>query len=190
MFAVGLAISLGISVEAVRAALVDFRSSPEQTPGRLNVFEGLPFKVVVDYAHNGHGLRTLCDFLRAWPVTGKRTLIVLAQERHRAVDRRAIADAVAAEFDRFICRDPNKLHQTEPGEVAASLRDALLDAGASPGAVEVIPELEQAVSSALLSAQPGDLVVVCATGRYQQVWKQLTAFREQALGAPLGAAEA
>ena len=43
----------------VRQALSRFTSSFEQTPGRLNVFDGHGFRVILDYAHNPAGLLAL-----------------------------------------------------------------------------------------------------------------------------------
>ncbi len=178
MFAIGLALGLDIPVEGIRGALESFDSSIECAPGRLNVFDGLPFRVIVDYAHNAHGFSVLCDFVRALDSPGRRTLIVFAQERQGAAARAATAAAVAPAFDRFICRDPFKLTHVEEGHVAGQMRSALLDAGVAEDAISVIPRIDEALEQALLSAQPGDLVAVGASGRYAAVWRQLQAFSE------------
>ncbi|MGR9037884.1 MAG: glutamate ligase domain-containing protein, partial [Gammaproteobacteria bacterium] len=111
-------------------------------------------------------------------VAGKRTLIVYSPARQGDGERKAIAETVVGKFDAFICRGLRRKDKTDEDNTPYALRDALLEAGAAQTTVEVIPDLHQAVESALLAANAGDLVVVSATGRYGKVWEQLSAFRD------------
>ncbi|MGR8981718.1 MAG: Mur ligase family protein [Gammaproteobacteria bacterium] len=178
MFAIGLAMGLNIKPEIIRKALTNFSSSIDMTPGRLNLFDALPFKVLIDYAHNAHCYEALCRYLQLLEVPGKRTLIVYSPARQGDSERKAIAETVVGKFDAFICRGLRRKDNDEEDNTPDALRDALLEAGAAQTSVEVIPDLHQAVESALLAANAGDLVVVSATGRYGKVWEQLSAFRE------------
>jgi cyanophycin synthetase len=54
---------LGFDMKKVKQALHDFNPSIEQTPGRLNKFEINNVNVIVDYAHNPHGLRAVGRYL-------------------------------------------------------------------------------------------------------------------------------
>ena len=47
----------------IRKGLAGFASSFEQNPGRLNVYDGHAFRVILDYAHNPAGLTALGDLL-------------------------------------------------------------------------------------------------------------------------------
>lgn len=178
MFAIGLALGLNIRPEIIRKALTSFSSSIDMTPGRLNLFDKLPFKVLIDYAHNAHCYEALCRYVQQLEVKGKRTLIVFSPTRQGQGDRKAIAETVVGEFDTFICRGLRSKKNSDEDHTPYALRSALLEAGAQPQNVEVIPDLHQAVEFALLAACPGDLLVVSATGRYREVWEQLSAFRE------------
>src|SRR5215203_4589887 len=51
----------GVPPCAIRAGLSTFTTSFEQSPGRLNVFDGHGFRVIIDYAHNPAGLNALGD---------------------------------------------------------------------------------------------------------------------------------
>jgi cyanophycin synthetase len=57
MIANALAASLaafaqGVSIENIRAALMTFQASVDQTPGRMNLFDLGEFHALIDYAHN------------------------------------------------------------------------------------------------------------------------------------------
>jgi hypothetical protein len=56
MFAAAMAFSLGIKLDAIRQGLRTFDSTFFQAPGRMNVFDEHPFKVIFDYAHNAHAV--------------------------------------------------------------------------------------------------------------------------------------
>lgn len=53
--------ALGATIEEVRAGLLDFRLSVEESPGRLNIFRNGARVVIVDFAHNEAGLSALLD---------------------------------------------------------------------------------------------------------------------------------
>ena len=52
MAAAMVAYAQGIQIKNIRQGLRTFDTSYFQVPGRLNVFNELPFKVILDYAHN------------------------------------------------------------------------------------------------------------------------------------------
>ncbi len=56
MFAAAMAFSLGIKLDAIRQGLRTFDATFFQAPGRMNVFDEHPFKVLFDYGHNAHAV--------------------------------------------------------------------------------------------------------------------------------------
>ena len=66
MFAAACAFSLGIKLDAIRQGLRTFDSTFYQAPGRMNVFDEHPFKVIFDYAHNAHAVAAMSDWRSAW----------------------------------------------------------------------------------------------------------------------------
>jgi len=54
----------GAQPGAIRNALCQFRMNYENTPGRLNFYDELPFRALIDYAHNTDGVQYLCEFVR------------------------------------------------------------------------------------------------------------------------------
>jgi cyanophycin synthetase len=71
--AAAMALGGGIELSAVRLALATFGAAFEQNPGRLNVFDGHGFRVILDYAHNPAGMMALRDLLtRLRPTYGRQ----------------------------------------------------------------------------------------------------------------------
>src|SRR5690606_25748477 len=52
------------SIESIRLALQTFVPSPALTPGRMNIFKFNEFTVMLDYAHNTHGMKAIGTFLQ------------------------------------------------------------------------------------------------------------------------------
>src|SRR3546814_15358208 len=77
MFAAAMAYSLGIKLDAIRQGLRTFDTTFFQAPGRMNVFEEHPFKVLMDYGHNAHAVGMMADLAPRLDVTGRR-IVVLA----------------------------------------------------------------------------------------------------------------
>nr|MCW1960410.1 Mur ligase family protein [Mycobacterium sp.] len=74
LFAAGLAWAQGIDEPTIRRALSSFTNSRDQNPGRYNFVGGLPFSVLVDFAHNPEGVRGICSVIASLPVKGRRLL--------------------------------------------------------------------------------------------------------------------
>ena len=53
----------GAHLHDIRQGLRSFTTSFYQAPGRLNLFELHGVKILIDYAHNAHGLETVGDFV-------------------------------------------------------------------------------------------------------------------------------
>lgn len=58
---------LNFSIEKVQNALRTFKPSAEMTPGRLNLFKINGVNLLIDYAHNPHGLKALGNMLKKIP---------------------------------------------------------------------------------------------------------------------------
>src|SRR5690606_6238119 len=56
MVAAAMAFSMGIKLETIRQGLRTFDTTFFQAPGRANVFNEHPFKVILDYGHNAHAV--------------------------------------------------------------------------------------------------------------------------------------
>jgi len=183
MFAASMAFSLGIKLDAIRQGLRTFDSTFFQAPGRMNVFNEHPFKVLFDYGHNAHAVAVMADLAQRLDVTGRRIVVMAGPGDRRDEDLIAIARAVAGRFDHYICRRDDALRERKPDEVPRIQAAALRAAGVSEEAISIIPDEQDAIAAALNMGQPGDLLLIFADALTRS-WKQITKFK------PAGAAVA
>jgi cyanophycin synthetase len=160
--AVGLATAAGVPAEAMAEGLRRFRSDPEDNPGRGNLIErddGI--RLLVDYAHNPHGLAAILNVAAALPA-GRR-LLLLGQAGDR--DDEALRDLARAAWsfrpDRIVIKElPEMLRGRQPGEVPAILEAELSRLGAPAESLSRAESELEGVRQALAWARPGDLLVL------------------------------
>jgi cyanophycin synthetase len=179
MFAAALAFSLDIKLDAIRQALRTFDSTFFQAPGRMNVYDEHPFKVIFDYAHNAHAVGAMADLAARLDVRGRRIVVVAGPGDRRDEDLRAIAFKVAGRFDHYICRRDDSLRGRADSEVPAMIAEALRERGVPDEAIEVIPDEQAAIARALALGRPGDLLLVFADALTRS-WKQIIKFKPDA----------
>jgi cyanophycin synthetase len=176
MFAAAMAFSLGIKLDAIRQGLRTFDTTFFQAPGRMNVFNEHPFKVLFDYGHNAHAVSVMADLAQRLDVTGRRIVVLAGPGDRRDEDLVAIAEAVAGRFDHYICRRDDSLRGRDGDEVPRIQSRALLAAGVATDRVSIIPDEKEAIDAALRMAAPGDLLLVFADALVRS-WKQIIKFR-------------
>ena len=183
MFAAAMAFSLGIKLEAIRQGLRTFDSTFFQAPGRMNVFDEHPFKVLFDYGHNAHAVAAMADLAQRLEVPGKRIVVLAGPGDRRDEDLIAIARAVAGRFDHYICRRDDNLRDRKSDEVPRIQAAALEAAGVPAAAVSIIPDEQAAIAAALEMGQPGDLLLIFADALVRS-WKQIIKFKPAGVAAP------
>ena len=179
MFAAALAYNMDISLEDIRHGLRTFDSTFFQAPGRMNIYNEHPFRVILDYAHNPAAVQAMCNLVDRFEPDGRRIIVISAPGDRRDEDIRDIAKIAAGHFDHFICRcDDNRRGRGED-EIAVMLKNKLLEEGVSADKIEVIPDEQEATSRALEMSEAGDLVLVLADN-IKRTWKQIIYFNSSA----------
>ena len=181
MFAASMAFSMGIKLDAIRQGLRTFDTTFFQAPGRMNVFDEHPFKVLFDYGHNAAAVGAMADLAQRLDVSGRRIVVLAGPGDRRDEDLAAIAQAAAGRFDQYICRRDDSLRGRDGDEVPRIIAKALYAAGVPEDAVTLIPDEQEAIDAALHMAAPGDLLLVFADALVRS-WKQIIRFRPE--GAP------
>ena len=189
MFATAIAHAMGISLENIRQGLRTFTTDFFQTPGRMNFYNEHPFRVLLDYAHNAHGMTAMAQTIRGLTVNGRRIGVLAAPGDRRDEDILELARAAAPAFDFIILREDDNLRGRRRGDTGALVRQGLLAAGFPTDRIspEVYGE-EEAVRRSLEAAQPGDLLVIFGDD-LDRVWQQIVSFGRPA-GAPETASQA
>lgn len=175
--AAAIAVAQDVSLQTIRSALATFQSSFEQNPGRLNVYDGHGFRVIVDYAHNAAGVAALGELVAGIRHRYRRVVGVLSIPGDRRDEDILEIGRLGGEiFDRVCFReDPGKRGRA-PGEVLELMRRGAIEHGAQPENIDLIVNEVDAVQAVLAAAEPGDLIVVTVTD-VEGVWKQVGDFR-------------
>ena len=168
--AAALAVALGIGDDAIRAGLEAFHSDADDNPGRANRFSVGGATVVVDYAHNAHGLRALADLAAHWPARRRLVMTGSAGDRSEA-DLAAIADVLARlGADRYVLVDlPGYLRGRAEGEVPALFADLLTQRGVGADQCVRLATPVDGTRHALEWAGDGDLALLLTLAQRDEV---------------------
>ncbi len=175
MFAAAMAYSFGVDLDNIRHGLRTFDTSYFQAPGRMNVYDEHPFKVILDYGHNPAALQAVAALASQMEVTGRRICVVSMPGDRRDEDVADAGAALAGHFDQFICKADDRRRGRGHDEIPQLLRRALIDAGTGEEMISIIPDEVEAVNTALEMAVPGDLVVIFGDDT-TRCWKQIIYF--------------
>ncbi|MEE8453823.1 MAG: Mur ligase family protein, partial [Limibaculum sp.] len=175
LFAAAICYGLGKGLEDIRHGLRTFNASFFQAPGRMNVFDEHPFRVILDYGHNPAAIEAMTKLIQQLDPDGRRICVVTLPGDRRDEDIAEAARIVAGGFDHFICRRDDNARGRGDDEVPQLLRTALIANGVAEAAIEVIPSEQEAVDAALNMAKHGDLVLIFGD-QIQRTWKQIIYF--------------
>jgi len=174
----------GAHVHDIRQGLRSFHPSFHEAPGRLNLFELHGVKVIVDYAHNAHGLEAVGDFVERLampdgnqPRICRRIAVIATPGDRRDEDMRELGQVAARFFDDVIVREDANPRGRQRGEIAAHVMEGVQ--GAKPTRVqhaEIIVDEKAAIDAALARAETGDLVLLCVD-KPADTWRDLEARR-------------
>ncbi|HEY4121550.1 MAG TPA: cyanophycin synthetase, partial [Byssovorax sp.] len=175
--AAGVAFALGSTLEHIRQGLRTFTTSFFQAPGRCNVFDEHPFRVIVDYGHNPAAMAQMCELVRGLtqaPGKPKRRAIgvVMAAGDRRDDDIRELGRVAASAFDVVVAKEDDNLRGRASGDVPRLVVEGARAGGLDERATYARAAEPEAIDFALGLAQPGDLVVVFADD-VTRTWKQV-----------------
>ena len=131
-------------------------------PGRMQLVQASPFKVIVDFAHTGPALEKVLQVLR--PGTPGRIILVVGAAGERDPGKRGpLGRAAARGADLLYFSEED--HRSEPiEEILGQLQQAALEAGAAPEAVHLVADRSDAIAAALAQARAGDTVLLAGKG--------------------------
>jgi UDP-N-acetylmuramyl tripeptide synthase len=174
-----LGLALGLSDQAVIQGLAEFRGDEQDNPGRGNWFEHRGIHIVVDFAHNEHGLRALGDAIKT--LKAKRVIVMLGQAGDRSdAAIRAMADAaLSMQPDRMLIYElPGYERGRNIGEPPALIRAAALQAGMQAGRLVMHMNPLEAARDALAHARSGDVLVLLALIQRREILQKVHEFMQ------------
>lgn len=170
------AFAWGFSSEQIKQSLVTFIPGQEMTPGRMNFFKFKEYTVMVDYAHNPHGLLALKEYVDTMPAKRKIGMIAGIGDR-RDEDTIELARIAATMFDHIIVRQEHSLRGRTVDEINALVVTGIRSAGTKT-TYDLIPEETEAIAHAFKIAKKGDFIVALSDG-YEAVIKIIEGHLEQ-----------
>jgi cyanophycin synthetase len=183
MFAAVIAHVMGVKIENIRQGLRTFDATFFQAPGRLNVYDKLPFKVILDYGHNPAAVQVMADLAGRLAVEGRRICVLAGPGDRRDEDLREIARIAAKAFDFIFLRRDDDARGRGPDDVPRIMAAELRAVGYPESQTKVIPDEEQAIDAALAYARRGDLLLIFAD-KISRSWKQVIYFKGAAEAPP------
>lgn len=176
MFATAMAYCFDTSLENIRQGLRIFNTSFYQAPGRLNIYDEHPFKVILDYAHNPAAIKTITDLASRLEVSGKRRLVIAMPGDRRDEDIIEAAQITSKTFDKIVCKADDDRRGRGVDEVPQLLRKTYLDNGVDDANIQVIPSEQEAIDKALSDCEKGDLLIILGDN-ITRCWKQIVHFQ-------------
>ncbi|MGA9573745.1 MAG: Mur ligase family protein, partial [Lysobacterales bacterium] len=150
----------GVNIEVIRQALGGFKADYATTPGRLNVFDELPFRVVLDFAHNPDGMRNICEFVDRQEIPGRKVVAFAGSVDRADETLRHMGHSIAGHFDFYFCKEHLRADGTQPRLVARILQQGLMDKGVAECQTAITTHGRDAIFEIFDFCQPGDLLTM------------------------------
>ncbi len=159
--AAALAFASGLDDPAIAAGLAGFDSSPDDSPGRTNLFDVGGVTVLVDFVHNPHGFRAVGQLMER--LAPKRLGLMLGHAGDR--DDLAILEVAQAAWalgpERVAVKELVDYLRGRPlGEVPRIIRDEIVRLGAAPETVSVHPDELGATRDLFRWVRVGDMLLL------------------------------
>ena len=153
---------VGTSIEHIRTALAGFHAGHEMTPGRMNEFYGLPFRLIIDFAHNPDGMKKIGEFADKQKISGRKLIAIPGATARSDLANDLCAQAVAGHFDYYFCKDYDPVRPPLPRFMGPFIRKALIKAGVPEHQTQVVTFGRDVIFSILDTCKPGDLLIILA----------------------------
>jgi UDP-N-acetylmuramyl tripeptide synthase len=159
--AIGAAAALDLPLAAMRRGLAAFAPTPAANPGRANVWELSGCTVIVDFAHNPHGMDALVETVAAMPAARRALVLGQAGDRDDTSIRALARSAMAMRPEHVFLKEMARyLRGRAAGEVPTLLADEFQAAGLAAERLTRHPDELSAVRAALAWARPGDVLLL------------------------------
>lgn len=160
----GLAVSLGISLEDAASALADAPG----VKGRVEVVPtpGMDYTVLIDYAHTPDGLENVLSAVRGF--CKGRVIAVFGCGGDRDPIKRPIMGKIGTELSDLAIITSDNPRTEDPEAIIADIVPGAKEAG---GAFEVVVDRRKAIRHAMDIAKSGDIIVLAGKGHetYQEI---------------------
>jgi cyanophycin synthetase len=177
--ATAIAYGMKVPLDTIKSALRTFQTDFEHNPGRLNIYDRHPFRVILDYAHNPAGFAQMADLVAKLRPGHKRVIGVITGTGDRRDEDILELGRIAVNLaDELIIKETTLLRGRKKGEIPRLIREGALAAGFPEERLTTIADECEALTAALRRARPGDLVIAFCDD-YKNCWKTITGFKPE-----------
>jgi cyanophycin synthetase len=174
--AAALAHTLGASIEQVRAGLYSFVGDQKNNPGRGNIFTVKGATMMVDFAHNPHGLNAVVDTLLQYPAQRRLVMLGHAGDRNDEEVRKLTEVAARLKPDLVVIYELEEyLRGRELGEIPALISSVMLEHGLDKQQIVLTPDPVAAAKCSIEWARQGDVLLLQTLGGRDKVIEVLEA---------------
>jgi UDP-N-acetylmuramyl tripeptide synthase len=153
--------ALSFNNKVIAQGLKDFSSSPENNPGRGNLFEFDDIQVILDFAHNEHGLNLMAQTINSMPAKRRLVLIGQAGDRSDELIEGLVKSALKSNPDiMLICEMENYLRGRNKGEIPQLIAQYALKHGLQKSQLMFASDTIEGTKKALQWAQSGDVLLI------------------------------
>lgn len=156
--AIGALHGVNIPIDQIRNGIMTFYPTPNQNPGRMNLFDFQKYKVLLDYGHNSESVRAM---FRLLPRLSPGRKVALCHGTGNRTTEQIIdyGKALALVYDYILLTDFDPRNRPI-GETPDLVYKGLIQGGFRKENIEIIPEPDKAVDTIFSRAQQGDLLVI------------------------------
>lgn len=166
--------ALGASLAALREGLRSFKPSPEDNPGRLNIFAYQERTVIVDFAHNPHGLNALLDVADALAKEGRVVVVVGTAGDRRDEDLFGLGEIAQRRCAEVVLKRTVKyLRGRTIEDLVGHYQQGVARAGGDPAAVPIGDDEVSAFQLAFERSRPGDVIAIMCQEQRRELWDLL-----------------
>ena len=156
--AIGALHGLNLPIEQIRNGIMTFYPSPNQNPGRMNLFDFQTFKVLLDYGHNPESARAMARLLPR--LTQGRKIALCHGTGNRTTEQIIeYGKALASVYDYIVLADFDP-RDRPIGETPKLVYEGLIKGGYQEKNIEIVPEPGKAVDFIFSKVKKGDLMVI------------------------------
>ncbi|NUN12763.1 MAG: hypothetical protein HUU55_03925 [Myxococcales bacterium] len=169
--ATALVWSLGVTPEAIARGLLTFLPNPQQNPGRANCYRVGDVSLILDFAHNPHGVAAVLDFVqRAHPLGRKIAIVGQAGDRDEEALTELAKSLVDGGIHSVILRPVHGyLRGRGEYEIPEFLANCLKQLGMPQSRIAIAPSETAGLDLAFSQAQKDDVVLLLAHVERKQV---------------------
>lgn len=157
--AISVLYSLNVPINLIRTGLKNFRPDIEHNPGRFNIIEFDNFKVILDYGHNPAGYNAVIQWMNGISATRYVGIIGMPGDRKDA-SITEVGTICGKAFNQLYIKEDKDLRGRNSGEIPDILYNAAISSGMEEGCIDIIYSELEALETAIMKAQYGDLIVL------------------------------